>query len=47
MSVVWAAFRERNFEVGEPFFMGEVGALEVLLFSHIRKRETHFFNKKS
>ena len=45
--VVWAAFRERNFEVGEPFLRARSVPSTVVKISHIRKRETHFFNKKS
>ena len=47
MSVVWAAFRERNFEVGKPFLRARSVPSTVVKISHIRKRETHFFNKKS
>ena len=47
VSVVWAAFRERNFEVGEPFLRARSVPSTVVKISHIRKRETHFFNKKS
>ena len=46
VSVVWAAFRERNFEVGEPFLRARSVPSTVVKISHIRKRDAHFFCKK-
>ena len=46
VSAVWAAFRERIFEVGEPLYGARSVSSKVLLFSHIRKSTRVFFLEK-